>query len=532
MANDSSAPYQLVPTNSYNTELLQDTQSSFQPPNDDARLDRIQFGNQQHIPPAAPSQQNHTTVESDPIPSNTEPNPPKTKKIARRTKVTASRAAAPARVEKQIDRGKKPRRSFDLDERAATACTRELGSCARCKMQKSRCVRNPLNPDGPCMRCLSDSAIINIPCLRKKIPDARFTPAKDCPEPYWTTRWATMDVKEIDVWASSEVRTLVLTQDIGSAKDVLTVRMIVPLPGDSLTRTWMSKSTGERFHHQTAPWAIMNMTRTAHEPSVNIDNYIEDFINHFVNPNDKLLVDTYLMAFRLSTSSKVEEERVLLRNVLRLWVAARRGTKPQRVIGEEKLGMLPQTLDRNRYDYGEVPVPPVISAQLSLLREALIIRPWTQEVRSQLEALVAKKKPESWLTVYLVMFILLHNCSLLTAYFMKKAKNLRLHDKYHAIAILEELHFSVSILLTYYHYVNKGALCFATGHASSRDIQRLKLDDDQLSFLIFSAKEVKRLEPSMKKAREESLFHHEYYFISQLYDLNWVLPEHTVASVQ
>lgn len=114
------------------------------------------------------------------------------------------------------------------------------------------------------MRCLSDSAIINIPCLRKKIPDARFTPAKDCPEPYWTTRWATMDVKEIDVWASSEVRTLVLTQDVGSAKDVLTVRMITPLPGDSLTRTWMSKATGERFYHQTTPWAIMNMIQAAH----------------------------------------------------------------------------------------------------------------------------------------------------------------------------------------------------------------------------------------------------------------------------
>lgn len=68
------------------------------------------------------------------------------------------------------------------------------------------------------------------------------------------------------------------------------------------------------------------------------------------------------MVFRLSTSSKVEEERVLLRSILRLWVAARRGTKPQRVIGEEKLGMLPQTLDQYRHDYGEVPVPPVISA--------------------------------------------------------------------------------------------------------------------------------------------------------------------------
>ncbi|KAH9205742.1 hypothetical protein DL95DRAFT_256518, partial [Leptodontidium sp. 2 PMI_412] len=297
---------------------------------------------------------------------------------------------------------------------------------------------NTLDPDGHCTRCLSDSSIIKIPCLRKKIADVRFTPAKDRPEPYWTTRWSSMDVKEIDVRASSEVRTIILTQDVGSAKDFLTVRMIIPIPGDSLTRTWLSRATGERLYHQTAPWGILNMAQTAHELSLNIDNHIEDFIDHFVNPNEKLLIDTYRMAFRLSTSSKVwimvwqdeessnipqvEEERVLLRQLLRLWVATRRATRPQRAIGEEKLGMLPQTLDRSRYDYGEVPVPPIISAQLSLLREALIIRPWARQIRLDLEKLVAKKKPESWLTIYLVMFILLHNCSLLTAYSMKKAK--------------------------------------------------------------------------------------------------------------
>ncbi|PVH68325.1 hypothetical protein DL98DRAFT_631841, partial [Cadophora sp. DSE1049] len=179
----------------------------------------------------------------------------------------------------------------------------------------------------------------------------------------------------------------------------------------------------------------------------------------------------------------------LLRGVLRLWVAARRGTKSQRVIGEEKLGMLPHTLDCSRYDYGEIPVPPVISAQISLLSEAWIIRPWAKQVRKDLENLVTKKKHESWLTIYLAMFILLHNCSLLPAYFTKKAKNLRLHAKYHAIAILEELHFSVSILLTYYHYVNKGGPCFATGHASPLDRQRLKLDSDLWSFLESSVKE-------------------------------------------
>jgi hypothetical protein len=56
--------------------------------------------------------------------------------------------------------------------------------------------------------------------LRKKIPDARFTPAKESPEPYWTTRWTTMEVKEIEDWASHEVRTLILTQDVEPAKDI------------------------------------------------------------------------------------------------------------------------------------------------------------------------------------------------------------------------------------------------------------------------------------------------------------------------
>lgn len=68
----------------------------------------------------------------------------------------------------------------------------------------------------------------------------------------------------------------------------------------------------------------------------------------------------------ISNIPQVEEERVLLRQLLRLWVATRRGNRPQRVIGEEKLGMLPQILDRSKYDYGEVPVPPIIGFVLIL----------------------------------------------------------------------------------------------------------------------------------------------------------------------
>lgn len=143
LANASSALYQLPPSNSYSmsTESLQDMQSSVLLVNPDAYSDRIQFGDQQHTPLTAPSRQNHIVVEGDPIPSHAGLNLPKAKKLARRTKVTTTlgtQGSAPTRVEKLVHRGKKSRRSFDSDERAATACTRELGSCARCKLQKSR----------------------------------------------------------------------------------------------------------------------------------------------------------------------------------------------------------------------------------------------------------------------------------------------------------------------------------------------------------------------------------------------------------
>ncbi|KAI1119715.1 hypothetical protein F5Y10DRAFT_291415 [Nemania abortiva] len=464
-------------------------------------------------------------------------------------------------VQQVRSKPEKSRRAFDTEERFQTACTRKAGACVRCRQQKTRCVAVITDPNGPCQGCRSDSALIRVPCLRKKVPDARFTPAQDCPPPYWTTRWRSMEVTEIDDWASTEVRVLVLTQDVGSARDVLGVRRIIPRPGvDSLERTWLNKATGQRFYHSTAPWAIENMTETAHEIRLQMQQNILGHIEHYISEDDKLLKMTYMMAYRHSQSAKVAEERGLLANILCLWVAARRGTKPQRVIGEENLGMAPLLADPSRHDFGEIPVPPIISAQMMLLREALIQRPLVDAIRLQLDELIMKNRTSSWMAIYLAIFILLHNCSLLTAYYWKKARNLRLHAKYHAVEILEELHFSVNILLAHYHYISRGGLCFSLGSASEHETNRLNLDDTQQEFLRSSAEEVKKLgacdapaieqvsrqespsdehaddeiltEPTIRDIREKHLFHHDYYFLSQLYDVEWTLPSQTIASVQ
>ncbi|KAK8026330.1 hypothetical protein PG991_003386 [Apiospora marii] len=133
-----------------------------------------------------------------------------------------------------------------------------------------------------------------------------------------------------------------------------------------------------------APWAIEDMEVTAKETLQNTNaQMISDHIDYYVHgTGDQLLSMTYAMAFYQSQSSQVrspcsqhetffyvediqvQAERRVLFDVLRLWVASRRLSKPQHVVGEETLGMTPQLLDPTRHDYGQIPVPPVISAQM------------------------------------------------------------------------------------------------------------------------------------------------------------------------
>lgn len=102
---------------------------------------------------------------------------------------------------------------------------------------------------------------------------------------------------------------------------------------------------------------------------------------------------------------------------------------------------------------------------MCVMREAVVVPTLLSSIRSQLAALMVPRT-RSWFAVYLAVFVLLHNCSLLTRHYHRKARNLQLQARYHAVSILEELHFSVNILLTYYHYVNQGHLRFGLGSLS------------------------------------------------------------------
>jgi hypothetical protein len=114
------------------------------------------------------------------------------------------------------------------------------------------------------------------------------------------------------------------------------------------------------------------------------------------------------------------EEVKLLKNILRLWVAIRLNTRSTTVVGDETLGMPHDILDSTSPSHGKIPLPPVMSAQIELVLQALQEK-LRNDVLNSLQKLVSNS-PSTWFTIYICSFILLHNCALITKHDAAYAK--------------------------------------------------------------------------------------------------------------
>jgi hypothetical protein len=84
------------------------------------------------------------------------------------------------------------------------------------------------------------------------------------------------------------------------------------------------------------------------------------------------------------------------------------------ICGTEYLGMTPQTLDEEARNFGKYLIPPVMQAQIEIITTVKVLIPLKKDILKMLQRLIEKKRPQSWFTTYLTMFILFHSCSLLT----------------------------------------------------------------------------------------------------------------------
>lgn len=150
--------------------------------------------------------------------------------------------------------------------------------------------------------------ISKFPCVRDKISDSELLDKASHPRLEWTRRWRSMKIVDIDLWNSTEIKLISLTQDIGRNQATsynLRVREFVVVPGDALERTWNVE--GEEKAHRCAPYAIADMQQAGNtiEAFACNRNNIETFTRHFIDKQDTLLWRTYVMAHHQSILAKV-----------------------------------------------------------------------------------------------------------------------------------------------------------------------------------------------------------------------------------
>ena len=117
-----------------------------------------------------------------------------------------------------------------------------------------------------------------------------------------------------------------------------------------------------------------------------------------------------------------EDERNLIRSALQLWVSVRMESRSERIIGDETLGMQPQTHDPECHNYSQFLVPPLMSAQIELIATCAVLNPMRKLVLGRLRNLIEKNMSRSWFTIYLCLFIILHSCALLTEFENRQAR--------------------------------------------------------------------------------------------------------------
>jgi hypothetical protein len=252
-----------------------------------------------------------------------------------------------------------------------------------------------------------------LPCIRRKITDVKLFKPGQVQGFEWTSRWKDSIVDNIANWASSEDKIIHVSEGYTSQFVKLRVRRFVPQDGDKLERSWVYN--GERKSVRIPPYAIVDLEAAQAEYSDYIERGIAECFSSVIRSKDSLLWKTYSLAWRTAQDPDVsDEERELLRLTLRLWMAVRLTTRSTVIVGDETLGMSHNIMDETSPNRGCIPLPPVMGAQLDLILIHHIQAKYRREMLAKLQEMTQSNKQKTWLTTYLVTFILLHNIALIT----------------------------------------------------------------------------------------------------------------------
>ncbi|KAL3437898.1 hypothetical protein BDV09DRAFT_161242 [Aspergillus tetrazonus] len=418
----------------------------------------------------------------------------------------------------------------DESKRTETALTRNLKGCVRCRMMRIRCEPDHDDPyTNDCLTCQrahqsKAPSIRKLPCLRMIITDVSLYREQDMPCQLFSRRWQSMEIVDITDWASSEIKTITLSQVHVDAPYDVQVRKFIPKEGDMLETTWTSGPYVRR--HPMPQYALADMEGAAKTLKWLTANYVGAYIKYEVGNLDLLIWRTYYFAFLYQQKAKPPRERALIRDCLQFWVGCRKISNPEYIkYYYEAVGGTPVDDPNSRF-HAKVPMPGIMIAQMECIMYTRVLRPLCGRVLTALKDLITENKREHWLTIYLTLFILLHSCAMLTRRDWETAREFGLPSVYANRLSIEGMQKGMQTALAHFHYLNKGVLPFHLTY-DEKSLRSLAtaadLDSEELEFVKETSQHINH--PARAARMAEIRANREYgddlYWISQLYDVEW-----------
>ncbi|KEQ82077.1 hypothetical protein M438DRAFT_337597 [Aureobasidium pullulans EXF-150] len=413
-------------------------------------------------------------------------------------------------------------------QRSIAHITRTIVACVNCRFKKGACRPDPIDLADPnnlrpsfvpksCLGCQRGQEL----CIRWKMADASLYRKQNAPFQAFSKRWQNMDLVDIVGWASDELRIIDLTQVIVNAPYSVVVRKFVPQDGDMLEEEWSKDGRAQK--HAIPPYALANMQSTALMLEGWMTSQVWCYVSGIVFHLDIFIWSTYMEAFRYAGNAQTDDERELIGVAFKLWLACRKTSNPERICGSDCLGVVPVD-DTDSPWFKGVPMPPIIIAQMECIMYTKFLRPMSKSVLNRLQKMILSKKKTCWFTTYLVSFILLHSCSMVTRRDYEYARQMSMQSEYANPDSIRDHHKGAEIILTFFHAVNKGSMPFEKilNEAGRQEVaEATQLGPEQIEFVRWTAEWYKSMESYLREVRSRREVRNDLYWVAQLFETDW-----------
>ncbi|KAG7287574.1 hypothetical protein NEMBOFW57_007086 [Staphylotrichum longicolle] len=315
-----------------------------------------------------------------------------------------------------------------------------------------------------------------LPCFKATLEDILFFrsgPASN--EPFFTKRRLVYDLQDLSEPEVS-VRTLKLTQHIGSHQLTVYVSEFNPLPDDVTSYTWHD-STGQSHELSMPTFCLTNIPK--------VDAHLRQYVSaakwsylRSLEKDDELAWMTVSTAMGYAKANP----NSLVADALDLWAISRVIETPWEMCGDDTLGVS-RIQDTSSPHHGKVPIPPIMDTQLDQIVIQHMLNPLRAVVVEKFEQLITPAKPEAWWEVYLSAFILLSHIEHLAKHSADHARTHTMPGKYSNIPFLEGVFHTAKSILARFHFVCNGSAPLRLDWSSPKVAAMAKLDQQQVQFM-------------------------------------------------